>query len=328
MRRSRTTDGVAYAAAAVGLGCVALLAAVYLLAVWTRTGQHFEDGVLTGAEGVGRRQAYVAQLMLSTVRTASTIAAAAVIVGIGLVRRRAYAGIVGAGIVVAAAVTTQILQAVVERPILLRSGYRREDQSFPSGHTAIAMAVFAGLIFVVPYRFRWVAAPIAIGMGVATVTVGWHRPSDAVGSDLIVLAYACLAVVLLAKRGQAHPPSGRIRFNARISSQDPCIKPDPAGRARAGRARAGRARAGTQGWVVAVGAGLVLLILGSNGWPFMVGRTIVYTAGVLAALVFLALVHGMEFGPPGAEPGAQGGPAPVPLERDLEDGREEPSRQN
>lgn len=301
MRPRRTADGVALRAAYAGCAAAVLLAAVYVLAVLTPTGQHFEDEVLNAvAADVSGRQAQLAQLMLSGVRKASLAAAVIVVVVIGVRTRRAYTGFLGAGVIVAAAVTTQVLQRVVERPILLPRGYRRDDQSFPSGHTAIAMAVLAAVILVVPHRFRWyavvVAAPAAVGMGVATVTVGWHRPSDTVGSDLIVLAYACLAIVLLARKGQAHAAAPR-RTHA-----------------------------------VAFGAAAVVLglavVLGAGGSVFAVGRTIVLVAGAATTLVLLWLAHGLEFGPPppAAERLAQRAPAAVALERDLEDGREEASR--
>lgn len=303
MRRPRTADGVALRAVAVGVAAAAVLAAVYVLAVWTHAGQRFEDEVLNSvASGTTGRQEHLAQLMLSTVRKVSLAAAIAGILTIGWLGRRAYAGILGAGVIVAAALTTQVLQRVVERPILLARGYRRDDQSFPSGHTAIAMAVLAALVLVVPHRFRWyamvVAAPAAIGMGIATVTVGWHRPSDTVGSDLIVLAYACFAVVLLARRGQVRP-------------------------AAPGQTRAVAFSATALGLCF-----VVLLLLSTGGSLFTLGRIIVLVGGSVTTLVLLALVHGFEFGPPPPAPQRlpERVPAAVALEGDLEDGGEQPGR--
>ncbi len=303
MRPRPPADGIALRAAYLGVAAAAVLVAVYWLAVWTRTGQRFEDDVLTSVASSGDgRQEYISQLMLSTVRKVSLGAAIVVILAFGWFGRRRLVGVLGAGLVVAAALTTQVLQRIVERPILLTRGYRRDDQSFPSGHTAIAMAVLAALVLVVPQRFRWyavvVAAPAAIGMGVATVTVGWHRPSDTVGSDLIVLAYACLAIVVLARQGQVRPapprPAQAIAFSAAAVAL--CV--------------------------------VVLLVLSTGGSMFTVGRTIVLAGGVLTTLVLLALVHGFEFGPPPPAPHRRPErvPAAVALEGDLEDGREQPGR--
>jgi membrane-associated phospholipid phosphatase len=264
---------VAYRATAIGIASALLLVAVYLAAVWTPSGQRFEDRVLTiAAAAGGSHQELIAQLILATVRKVTLAMAIAVIVTIAVRRRQAYTGILGAGVVVAAALTTQILQAVVSRPILLPTGYRREDQSFPSGHTAIAMSVMVGLVLVVPHRWRWpvvaVTAPWAIGMGVATVTAGWHRPSDTIGSDLIVLLYACLAIVLLARQG---------RFR--------CAAPRTA-------------QAAAVSLVVGLVCVAVMLALSTTGSGFTMVRTIVLAASITTTLTVLALLRGVEFETP------------------------------
>jgi membrane-associated phospholipid phosphatase len=163
---------------------------------------------------------------------------------------------------------------------LLRSGYRRDDQSFPSGHTAIAMGVMVGLVLVVPHRWRWpvvaVTAPWAIGMGVATVTVGWHRPSDTIGSDLIALLYASLAVLLLARQGRLQATAPRT------------------------------AQAAAVGVVVGLLCVAVMLALSTTGSGFTLARTIVLAASITTTLTVLALLRGVEFR--SAQPGPGGGP--------------------
>jgi hypothetical protein len=122
-----------------------------------------------------------------------------------LLRRRFPLGLFGAAVILASVVTVELLQHLVLRPILLDHGYRREDQSFPSGHAAVAVSVLAALAIVVPYRFRPLAVFLgslwAASVGVATVTASWHRPSDTLGSDLVVVIYACIAIAILAWRG-------------------------------------------------------------------------------------------------------------------------------
>jgi membrane-associated phospholipid phosphatase len=271
------TAKVAHRATLIGVLCAGLVVAVYLAAVWTHSGQRFEDKILmVAAAASNSRQEMVALAILATVRKVTMAAAILVILAVAVRRRQAYTGILGAGVVVAAALTTQILQAVFSRPILLRSGYRREDQSFPSGHTSIAMAVMVGLILVVPHRWRWYAvvltAPWAIGMGVATVTVGWHRPSDTIGSDLIVLMYACLVIVLLARQGRIRP------------------------------AKPHMAQAAAVGVVVGLLCVAVMLALGTTGSVFTFARTVVLAASATTTLALLALLRGVEFTVPSAGP--------------------------
>jgi len=271
-------------AAAVGTASAILLVAVYLIAVWTHAGQRLEDAVLRAAAlATDGWQPTAATRLLGTVTTASLLGAAILVLTIAMLRRQAYLGFLAVGLIAASVVTTQILQAVVSRPLLLEAGRRREDQSFPSGHTAVAMSVMIALLMVVPQRFRWPAmiliGPWSIGMGVATVTAGWHRPSDTVGSDLIVLAYACLALVLLARQGAVRQTESRTPQTVLVGLSSAAM-------------------------LVAVGIGV--FAAGRSG--FALSRAMVFGAAVGVALTMLALLRGVELGraegqPPPLQPG-------------------------
>ncbi|MCP2325068.1 membrane-associated phospholipid phosphatase [Hamadaea flava] len=270
--------------AIVGAACVAALVAVYLIALWTHAGQSLEDAVLSAAAAKmpGTDQAALAIRLLSTVGIKTLVAALVGVVVLGVVRGRTRLGWLAAAVIAASALTTEVLQKVVSRPVLLAGGVRREDQSFPSGHTATAMAILAGVVLVVPARHRLLAAvvlaPWSLGMGVATVTAGWHRPSDTLGSDLIVLAYACTAVFLLARLG-------RVRQTA--------------------RPRGIRLVAMAGGVLVAaVLAGL--LITGLSG--FSVSRALVFAAAVGTVATLLALIDGVDLDPstPSSAPASRG----------------------
>jgi membrane-associated phospholipid phosphatase len=169
-------------------------------------GQRFEDAVLVAAEDrAGTASNAGATLVLSIV-TASTVSlATAAVVAIGLLRRAPRLGLAAAAVILATVAATQLLQWWLPRPVLLHHGYRRADQSFPSGHTATAMAVMCALTLVAPYRLRAVAlgasSLFAGGIAVATVTASWHRPSDTLGGALVALAAWCAALALLARRG-------------------------------------------------------------------------------------------------------------------------------
>ncbi len=282
---------------AVGTGvvCVVLLVAVYVGAVWTRAGQRFEDAVLRGAELVaahggggvaGPLLNRLSENALAEITVFSTAGAVLVVAAIGLLRRRGDLALAGAGVIVASVVTSVVLRtAVLSRPILLHAGERREDQSFPSGHVTVAMAVMCGLLMVVPYRARgavvFVSCLFATGVGAATVTASWHRPSDTVGGDLIVLAYSCAAVALLAWRGSV------------------CQARSPA--------PIGRALLGTLGAGVIVGAAVLNDLTAfpaqvthgvADHSAFAAGRAIALGAGGTVAVVMLALLRGADLSPP------------------------------
>jgi hypothetical protein len=198
-----TNQRLASRAIRTGIGAAAVLAAVYVLAVWTPAGQRFEDGVLRATRDMP--DYLLAQRLLDHM-TMYTLAAVLIgVAGIGLVRRRLDLALVSAGVVVASLVASEGVQHAVVRPVLLAHGVRREDQSFPSGHAAIAMAVMCALVLVVPYRRRgWTVLVIgtaATVLSVETVTADWHRPSDTLGSAMIVLIVVCAALLVLAGRG-------------------------------------------------------------------------------------------------------------------------------
>jgi hypothetical protein len=68
------------------------------------------------------------------------------------------------------------------------------------------MSVLFGLTLVVPYRLRGIVVGVsalwAIFVGAYTVAAGWHRPSDTIGADLLVLAVACALTAPLARTGR------------------------------------------------------------------------------------------------------------------------------
>jgi membrane-associated phospholipid phosphatase len=278
-------------AVVVGVVCAVLLVVVYLVAVWTRAGQRFEDAVLRGADLAARggRHGAAATLDRISVATLDKIselslgAAVAGVLAIGLLRRRPALALAGAGVIVGSVLTAVILRNVVLlRPVLLHAGERREDQSFPSGHTTIAMAVMCGLVMVVPYRLRGGVVLLislwAAGVGAATVTASWHRPSDTIGGDLIVLIYACAAIALLARNGSASR--------------------------RASRARVGRmtlVALGTGAVVAAAVLNDVTAALGPVGAAFdsalAAGRAIALAGGALVAVAILALLRGIDLTP-------------------------------
>ncbi|ROO82741.1 PAP2 superfamily protein [Actinocorallia herbida] len=190
----------------VAVGCGLALCALYLLAVASPPGQLLEDAVLRVADNghADPLAARLAERLLGLVSVWSVAAALAVVFETG--RRRGGLPLAFAAVVVIAGplLTVELLQSVLPRPLLLAHGIRREDQGFPSGHTAVGMAALCAVALVAPYRLRTpvllAALPCALA-GAATVAVGWHRPSDTLGSDLVVLCWTAVVLAFLAHRG-------------------------------------------------------------------------------------------------------------------------------
>jgi membrane-associated phospholipid phosphatase len=202
------------------LGAVLVLVAVYIGFVLTAGGQRFENAALAGAEQIDPADRASALASLARISVYSLAVAVALVFVIGLLRRRVDLAVAGVGVVAVALGITQVLKRyVLPRPELITHDPRIAHNSFPSGHTTIAMSVLFGLVIVVPYRWRgftlFVTVSYAVGIGEATVVAQWHRLSDTIGGDMVALAVGCLAIAVVARRsGITRVP--RRRFSPRL----------------------------------------------------------------------------------------------------------------
>jgi len=200
-------------AAALGL---VVLAATYVLAVWTVPGQVVENAALRGADQVRPDDLDAAAQALDQITVWSLAVAVVLIAAVGLARRRVDLAVAGVAVIVIGQLITQSLKRfILPRPPLVEVIGDYSHNSFPSGHTTIAMTVLFAAIIVVPYRWRGLALlgslTWAIGIGAYTVTAKWHRFSDTLGADAIALICGCLAAWWLARRGAITTYSGAPR---------------------------------------------------------------------------------------------------------------------
>jgi membrane-associated phospholipid phosphatase len=180
-----------------------LAAVVYLLLVHTALGQRFDNAALLGAR---QQQASTRNTDISILQriTADSFAVVlAILVALGLVRRRPRLGI---GVALAAAmavVGTDVLRkAILDRPHLVGSDGLFPVNTFPSGHTATAMACALALVVISPPAWRGISAVLAGSYAwftaAAVQTAGWHRPSDAIGALFIGFAAVAIVAAILA----------------------------------------------------------------------------------------------------------------------------------
>lgn len=188
---------------------VLVLAVSYLLAVWTPGGQALENAALRGADQVRGEDSLAASEALSKI-TIYSLAVATLLIGlIGLLRRRLDLASAGVAVILLGQVTTQTLKRfVLPRPPLVEVTGDYSQNSFPSGHTTIAMTVMLAALIAVPYRWRGITMALvltwAVGIGAQTVTAKWHRISDTLGADAVALICACLASWWLQARPHRH----------------------------------------------------------------------------------------------------------------------------
>jgi membrane-associated phospholipid phosphatase len=200
---------------AAGLALIVLVAS-YGVAVLTPAGQALENAALRGADQANGEELSEAYQALSEITPTSLVVATAMVALLALLRRRIDLAIAGVGVIVLGQVITQSLKRfVLPRPALVEVTGDYANNSFPSGHTTIAMTVLFAALIVVPYRWRgltlFVTLGWAVGIGAFTVTAKWHRFSDTLGADAIALLCACLASLWLSRRGAVTPYAGPIR---------------------------------------------------------------------------------------------------------------------
>jgi len=107
--------------------------------------------------------------------------------------------------------TTHVI--VRDRPAVPRLDTFPPTQSFPSGHTSAAVALYGGIALVMGAHARrkavgamgWVVLlALAAAVGVSRMYRGMHHPSDIVAS--FILGLACLWIM---RRGILVPPERR-----------------------------------------------------------------------------------------------------------------------
>jgi hypothetical protein len=180
------------------LGAGAAVFALYLLVVRTYWGQRLDEHAFVGHDFFSSRAAQ-ADSFLRIVSIGSLLLAIGLVAAVAILRRRPRLALIAAASIGISLITTEVLKLVLlERPPLVPSFIF--DNSYPSGHTTVGMSVAVAAMLVVPRRLL---LPTAVGaglfgsaFGVAVVAAGWHRPSDAVGSFLVVLSVAAACAAL------------------------------------------------------------------------------------------------------------------------------------
>ncbi|MEU2987989.1 phosphatase PAP2 family protein [Micromonospora aurantiaca] len=183
---------------------------VWRFAVHTELGQWLDTVALTGNRIGQDRIDGPVDTLLNAMSVVSLLAATAVIGFIALIRGRKALAVTATLLIAGANVTTQLLKYYLVRPDFGIDPERAAaGNSLPSGHTAVAASVAIALILVLPRKLRvagaFLGAGYAAAAGVATLSAGWHRPSDAVAAYLVVGAWAAVAglVLLFFQREQA-----------------------------------------------------------------------------------------------------------------------------
>jgi membrane-associated phospholipid phosphatase len=198
---------IAAFASAVGL------VALYLLAVRTTVGQRVDELAVF-------ENRYVRTTDADAERYLSIAAGVFVTVGI------AVCWMARTRIRLLAVSLIGVVSSYVFAAALREFGFRRTDlvghdslngASFPSGHTATAVALALAILIVSPRRgvtALLAALCLAGSIGTLVVLIPIHRPSDVIGGDLVAFATMCVTLVAVPGATGLASPSGRASSRA------------------------------------------------------------------------------------------------------------------
>jgi len=200
--RKTARGGTAVWLVVLALAQTAALVLLWRFAVHTTLGQWLDTVALTGNRiGQDHIDGPVNRI-LNAMSVVSLLAATAMIGFIALIRGRIALAVTATLLIAGANLSTQLLKHHLTRPDLGIDPERAlAGNSLPSGHTTVAASVAVALILVLPPKVRAVGAFLGAGYaaaaGVATLSAGWHRPSDAIAAYLVVGAWTAVAGLTL-----------------------------------------------------------------------------------------------------------------------------------
>lgn len=180
---------------------VAIFMLLFILALWltaikTPVGQLLDTMAMQAIRDRLDFAGPITMQFSSVVNETTIIGAAVLAFAATAIRKRISLGLRIVAMLVVANVLTQVLKASIERPDF-QVGHSLEN-SFPSGHVAVVASLAVALVAAVPLRFRRVASVfgflLASIASVAVIALGWHRPSDVLGS-LAIVFFSAMAIL-------------------------------------------------------------------------------------------------------------------------------------
>lgn len=187
--------------------------------VRTHTGQRVDDAALEGRSTLSAGDVRDADDLLQTIDLASVALLGGAVVLVAFARGGVPLAGVALTVLAGANLATQAMKAVLARPDLLPGPAELGiGNTLPSGHTTVATSIAVAAMLVAPRRYRGFVALVGVAyasaIGVAVLTAGWHRPSDAVAAYAMVVSWAAAAAAVLvaARRPVLQPTRSSSRF--------------------------------------------------------------------------------------------------------------------
>ena len=186
------------------LACAGACAAVYAVAIGTGWGARADSVVLGWFTSLqGTRLDELGADVTRFVDPRPYVLLGGALVAVALARERLRHAVVAAAVMGGAAITSQLLKAMLAgpRPHDAPAGAQVAEAAWPSGHTTGALALALCLVLVAPGRLRPAAAAaggaFAATVASAVMLLGFHYPSDVLGGALVATAWGTLGLAVL-----------------------------------------------------------------------------------------------------------------------------------
>ena len=212
--RARAYAWLSVLAGLVLVGCYAVL-------VRTPIGQRWDDRSLLGGQIASLSARQQLTSYLHEIRISTIVLAIVVLLVIGLLRRRLATALIAVLAVGGAVISAEILKRVLPRRDLAPELNSYIDngniETYPSGHATIAMSFALAVLvvssprarsYVVPFAMLW-----AVGVPMAALAAGWHRPSDLIGGMALAMLFLAAATAIITYRyAQIHNTPLTVRW--------------------------------------------------------------------------------------------------------------------
>jgi membrane-associated phospholipid phosphatase len=180
--------------------CLAGLAVTWMAANLLPAGQVRDSAALRDFELLSRPHVdFAANALLHLLDPALFVCWGLALVAVAIARGRPRVALAVALVLSLAPLTAEVLKPLLAHPHMQITGAKYiSAASWPSGHSAAALALVLCAVLVAPVHLRPLVAGIgaayAVAVGCSLLILAWHMPSDVFGGYLVAGLWMALAV--------------------------------------------------------------------------------------------------------------------------------------
>jgi membrane-associated phospholipid phosphatase len=180
--------------------CLAVLALTWMAANLLPAGQVRDSAALRDFELLSRPHVdFAANALLHLLDPALFVCWGLALVAVAIARGRPRVALAVALVLSLAPLTAEVLKPLLAHPHMQITGAKYiSAASWPSGHSAAALALVLCAVLVAPVHLRPLVAGIgaayAVAVGCSLLILAWHMPSDVFGGYLVAGLWMALAV--------------------------------------------------------------------------------------------------------------------------------------